>query len=607
MKKIISLTLVLVMVLSLFTGFAHAEDLKAGQQYQISSNKTIYNAGSRGYVVCWENDKGEPHQFVLDGIPVLQVNGEPVYNLQPYLPYSIGDTVVPDAEPKYTQELSDVQRDAVDLILSVGYPLGRFPEGLDGDSKYVATQLIIWEVICGYRTPDDLKLVNEELADEFGIENGQAENVTKAYKYIDDALKGVGAVVLPSFTSPNKDEAPHIGLKYNEKENVYEAELEDFNKCLDQFYFENPELKFTRSGSKLKISIDAENASFEEPYLIRAQRDVITAGAQPIVPVNPGSPDFAHPVDVNTFSYTGFFVAHAEKDEKLPFKDVEDGKWYSEPVRWAYMAGVTSGTSPDTFSPFDPCTRGQIVTFLWRVAGQPAPKSSKNPFKDVKSKAYCYNAVLWAVENGITNGTSATTFEPDAKCTRAQIVTFLWRYRKSLRLDTPMPFRDIPKGSYYEDAVKWAVASGVTNGKTPDTFAPNDKCNRAEAVTFLLRVVDHTADFIFLPTRILENPLTVEEKTGLIFTFQYDNMPEGLYKCELEMWDMSTMSNTGIRTTMPVMFENGRGELRIPLQFDSRPFAGKTLVAFVKISDSDGDFIVIRDVQDPIYQYEFIA
>ncbi|MBR4087447.1 MAG: bacterial Ig-like domain-containing protein, partial [Clostridia bacterium] len=171
-----------------------------------------------------------------------------------------------------------------------------------------------------------------------------------------------------------------------------------------------------------------------------------------------------------------------------PFKDVKANEYYETPVLWAVTKEITKGTAEDTFSPNDECTRGQIVTFLWRAAGEPAPKSAKNPFKDVKKGEYYYNAVLWAVENGITNGMDATHFAPDASCTRGQVVTFLWRAAGEPAPKTAKnPFKDIKKSEYYYNAVLWAVENGITNGMTDTTFAPNSTCTRGHIVTFLYR------------------------------------------------------------------------------------------------------------------------
>ena len=170
------------------------------------------------------------------------------------------------------------------------------------------------------------------------------------------------------------------------------------------------------------------------------------------------------------------------------FSDVDGGLYYAAPIAWAVERGITTGTSESTFSPDSLCTRGQIITFLWRAAGSPKPTSSNNPFIDVKAGAYYYDAVLWAVEKGITSGTSATTFSPNTVCTRGQTVTFLWRAAGSPKAaSSTNPFSDVQSGAYYYDAVLWAVEQKVTSGTSATTFAPGSTVTRGQTVTFLYR------------------------------------------------------------------------------------------------------------------------
>ena len=169
------------------------------------------------------------------------------------------------------------------------------------------------------------------------------------------------------------------------------------------------------------------------------------------------------------------------------FVDVPADAYYYDAVLWAAEEGITGGVDATHFAPNATCTRAQAVTFLWRAAGSPAPKSSDMPFTDVAEGSYYYDAVLWAVENGITKGTSDTTFTPNAKCTRAQIVTFLWRSQKSPASDSVNPFTDVAADAYYSSAVLWAVENGITAGTTATTFSPNNDCTRAQIVTFLFR------------------------------------------------------------------------------------------------------------------------
>ena len=170
-----------------------------------------------------------------------------------------------------------------------------------------------------------------------------------------------------------------------------------------------------------------------------------------------------------------------------PFTDVKESDYYCDAVLWAVGNGITNGTSATTFSPDTSCTRAQAVTFLWRAAGTPEPKTTECQFTDVNMDDYYGKAVLWAVENGITNGTSATTFSPNAVCTRAQIVTFLWRSQKSPEVTTVNPFTDVAAGAYYAAAVLWAVDNAITNGTSAATFSPDAICARGQIVTFLWR------------------------------------------------------------------------------------------------------------------------
>ena len=169
------------------------------------------------------------------------------------------------------------------------------------------------------------------------------------------------------------------------------------------------------------------------------------------------------------------------------FVDVPEGSYYEEAVDWAVENGITTGTGNNYFTPDGICTRAQAVTFLWRVAGSPTPKTEAMAFEDVLNGSYYYEAVLWAVENGITVGTSATTFSPELTCSRAHIVTFLWRAANSPSARTVNPFTDVAADAYYIDAVLWAVKHKITVGTTLSTFSPDEGCTRAQIVTFLYR------------------------------------------------------------------------------------------------------------------------
>ena len=175
------------------------------------------------------------------------------------------------------------------------------------------------------------------------------------------------------------------------------------------------------------------------------------------------------------------------------FNDVTKGAYYYDAVEWAVTNNITNGYGSDTiFNPDGTCTRGQVVTFLWRANGSPEPASMNNPFTDVKSSDYYYKAVLWAVENEITNGYgSDTIFNPDGACTRGQVATFLWRAEgKPAMSSAANPFTDVKAGEFYYDAVLWAVENGITNGYgSSTTFCPDITCTRGQIVTFLYRAM----------------------------------------------------------------------------------------------------------------------
>ena len=169
------------------------------------------------------------------------------------------------------------------------------------------------------------------------------------------------------------------------------------------------------------------------------------------------------------------------------FFDVKPGSYYANAVDWAVNKGITDGTAIGFFSPSANCTRAQAVTFLWRAAGSPTPASNYTPFKDVQRGSYYEKAVLWALERGITGGTSTTAFSPNSPCTRSQIVTFLYRMAGSPGVYGSTGFVDVKPGKYYEKAVVWAVQHKITEGTTASSFSPDNNCTRAQIVTFLYR------------------------------------------------------------------------------------------------------------------------
>ena len=236
-------------------------------------------------------------------------------------------------------------------------------------------------------------------------------------------------------------------------------------------------VKNASKGSTVTITVEPEDG-FQLADLTVTDKD---GNELPLTDKGDGKYTFTMPagkVEVN--------ATFAEKIETSPFADVSTDAYYYEAVKWAAEQGITGGVGGGLFAPDQSCTRAQIVTFLWRAAGSPEPKSMSS-FSDVPEDSYYAKAVAWAVENGITVGTSATTFSPDATCTRAQGVTFLFRAAKASADGAPA-FRDVAADAYYAAAVKWATDNSVTNGIGGGLFGSDNDCTRAQIVTFLWRL-----------------------------------------------------------------------------------------------------------------------
>ena len=182
----------------------------------------------------------------------------------------------------------------------------------------------------------------------------------------------------------------------------------------------------------------------------------------------------------------GSGVSVKDPDSLFPFNDARPTDYFFDAVSWAYYNGIAEGVNEMRFGVNEPCTRGQIVTYLWRVAGSPTPYG-KNPFGDVFVGSYCYDAVLWAYQRGITNGTDPTTFSPNKTVTRGQAMTYLHRFAGSVDASYGVSFADVGPNAYYAPAIRWALSRGITNGTTPSTFSPDAPCTKAQIVTFLYR------------------------------------------------------------------------------------------------------------------------
>ena len=240
--------------------------------------------------------------------------------------------------------------------------------------------------------------------------------------------------------------------------------------------------KSAASGTTVTLT-----ATPDAGYTVKALTVTVNSTGKNVKLTDKGGGSFTFTMPAGAVTVKAIFV----KDNH--FTDVPDDSYYKDAVDWAEKNGITGGVSADAFRPDRICTRAQAVTFLWRTAGSPEPETTEMPFTDVPAGSYYFKAVLWAVENGITRGTTDTTFSPDMTCSRSHIVTFLWRAAGSPAPDSGNPFTDVPAGVYYTEAVLWAVENGITRGITETTFSPAQGCTRAQIVTFLYRQSGMTA------------------------------------------------------------------------------------------------------------------
>ena len=245
-----------------------------------------------------------------------------------------------------------------------------------------------------------------------------------------------------------------------------------------------------------KVSVDPRNAAKGAAVTVTVTPDsgyemdkltVTDASGKTISTTDKGNGKFTFTMPNGKVSVSATFKQTTVTPPSTGFVDVPASAYYADAVKWAVEKGITTGTSATTFSPEASCTRAQMVTFLWRAAGSPAPKATTTAFTDLDKSAYYYDAVLWAVEKGITTGTSATTFSPNATVTRGQTVTFLYRFAGQPAVSGSSSFTDVNSSDYYAAAVQWAKEQGITSGTTDTTFSPTSDCTRGQIVTFLYR------------------------------------------------------------------------------------------------------------------------
>lgn len=349
--------------------------------------------------------------------------------------------------------------------------------------------------------------------------------VTTAATETSTGVKTYTCTVCGATKTETIDKLPHSTHKWNEGKITTEPTLSSYgiktytcSICGTEKTEEIPKLEAattTVTSDKTKYNLD-ETVNFSwtpikgaESYFVQVKKDMGDWNASIHSETVVGKTTYSYPAGApgdyflevqatdghgNMFPKAYCFYTVVDPDAQditvniYVFVDVSADAYYADAVNWAVENAVTSGTSATTFSPQMTCTRAQAVTFLWRAVGSPEPTAAKNPFTDIDSSDYYYKAVLWAVENGVTSGTSATTFSPNKVCSRAEIVTFLWRAAKEPEPEAATDsFVDVKSESYYSKAAKWAAEENITSGTDKTHFSPDGKCTRAQTVTFLYR------------------------------------------------------------------------------------------------------------------------
>jgi len=424
----------------------------------VDAGHVVFDITSDGGTVSYQVGTG--------AVTAIETSGEPPYDYAAEVTFGENDTFTVFAAPDDDYEVADVWliRNAFDQgeaqdVEYVDLPDGWF-EALVSDG---GLELAL-DSACGYRIG-----VQFHVPDDSG---DPSMTPVEAGHIVFDITSDGGAV---SYCVGNgavtaietEGEPPH---DY--------AAVVDFGDSDTFTVFAAPDDGFAVDGGLMFKMTAYEQGEPQEPVLL----DLPDNWLETIVTED----GLALPVD----SACGYRITIAFREvdtAENPFTDVDESAYFFEPVLWAVANGITTGTTEDTFSPDDDCTRGQIVTFLYRAAGEPEVETAENPFTDVDESAYFYKPVLWAVANGITKGAGDTTFGPDEYCTRAQIVTFLYRAAGEPAVTAAANFTDVAADAYYANAVAWAVAEGITTGTSDTAFSPDIFCTRAQAVTFLFR------------------------------------------------------------------------------------------------------------------------
>ena len=429
-------------------------------------------------------------------------NAKPVY-------LALGDDVVVDEYAEgtnFTQVIGQTMGYEVVNMGVAGLTLDGMKELLAShklDAEIAAADVIT--LTCGFN--DLMNIIYEKTAEAYNEMNEPALQASEIQGIMeneeDPRFRAVAAAALTVLIGNELEDVP----PYMETEE-YEAEMESMlttaaliqdmvtainpEAILIVTNLYNPFRNFSGMFANLAIGFDTalttmngeygnvyDNVADEYTAFVNGVEDLTDSSSSPVcmsfTPTTAGHKVFATTIMKMLPGYN-------------PFQDVAQTDYFYAPVLWAVENGITAGLNATTFGPAKDCTRAQVVTFLWRAAGQPEPNSTNNPFTDVAAGDYFYKPVLWAVENGITAGMSATTFGPNATCTRGQVVTFLWRAAgKPEAANAKNDFVDVSSGDYFYAPVLWAVENGITAGTGNGQFSPAKPCTRGQVVTFLYR------------------------------------------------------------------------------------------------------------------------
>ena len=302
--------------------------------------------------------------------------------------------------------------------------------------------------------------------------SGKINNISGTAKE-NYALTTEDEVIYPDYDSNDAQQPSHSGSNSGTSSPSYAVSVS--SKVENGTVTVSP--RSAEKGDTVTITVKP-NSGYQLDNLIATDKD-----GNKLNLINKGSGKYTFTMPASKVEINATFIKAVEVS---PFADVATNAYYYEAVKWAVGKGITTGVGNNLFAPEQPCTRAQIVTFLWRAAGSPEPKGAAVGMTDVVSGSYYEKAVAWAIENGVTTGTTITTFSPDATCTRAQAVTFLTRALNA-KAESKAEFSDVPTDSYFAEAVAWAAANGVTDGVGNGLFAPDNDCTRGQIVTFLYR------------------------------------------------------------------------------------------------------------------------